>query len=294
MAGKFLAKKPKKQGGKLLPGILLAAFAAMAVFSAYKLISVRQEYKAGTDVYAALQQSAVTVQPRPEPEEEEQSPVYIPVQPQQPSEAPQPEEAPQQPSEPQPEETELQAPTVDFALLQSINPETVAWITSDDGISYPVVQGTDNEYYLNHLFDGTVNRNGAIFADYRNAPGFADRNTFIYGHNMLNGAMFASLANYGVRGYYEEHPQLILTLPEQTWYLQVFAGYVTPGNSDIYQLSFSSDEEFGSYLQKIRALSDFASDVTVTPQDRIVTLSTCTYDYDDARYVLHCRLTPAP
>ena len=75
--------------------------------------------------------------------------------------------------------------------------------------------------------------------------------------------------------------------------LEVFSGYVVPGNSDIYQLAFESDSQYETYLERIRKLSDFVSPVTVTKDDRIVTLSTCTYDYEDARYVLHCKLTPA-
>ena len=67
---------------------------------------------------------------------------------------------------------------------------------------------------------------------------------------------------------------------------------MTPGDSDIYQLTYRDDAEFEAYLEKIRLLSDFTSDVEVTARDRIVTLSTCTYDYEDARYVLHCRLIP--
>ena len=109
---------------------------------------------------------------------------------------------------------------------------------------------------------------------------------------MLNGTMFAGLSQYGTAGYYAQHPEIILDTPEGSYSLQVFSGYVTPGNSDSYQLEFRDDAEFEQYLEKVRLLSDFSSDVTVTGQDRIVTLSTCTYDYDDARYVVHCKLVP--
>jgi len=285
VAGKYLAKKPRKKGRKLVLGILLILFASLAAFSGWKLLSVQQEYDVGTQTYADLVESAVR-RPEPEQEPEQETTIFLPTQTEQ--------TLPQTPTEPEAPQRDPadELLSVDFALLESINPDVVAWISSPDGISYPVVQGADNSYYLNHLFDGTENRNGSIFVDCRNAPGFADRNTFIYGHNMRNGTMFAGLANYSSQSYYETYPKLLLTTPEQTWVLQVFAGYITPGNSDIYQLTFENDENFEAYLQKIRALSDFTSDVAVTAQDRIVTLSTCTYDYEDARYILHCKLVP--
>ena len=290
MTGKYLAKKPRRKWGWLL-AVLFVCFLTVAVFSVVKLVTTQREYDVGTDVYTQLAQSVVIRQPIETitPEQPDNPPVMV-----LPSED---EETPEPPAEPEdPAQSEQGAKpgqfVVNFELLTEINPQTVAWISAPFGMDYPVVQGTDNEYYLNHLIDGTVNRNGSIFVDHRNTPGFTDRNTFIYGHNMLNGAMFAGLVNYGTAGYAQRYPELTLTTPDGTYTLQVFAGYVTPGNSDIYQLSYESDENFENYLETIRALSDFQSDVPVTAQDRIVTLSTCTYDYEDARYVLHCRLVP--
>lgn len=275
--------KPKRRRGNgWVTGVLLVLFSALIVVSGWKLLTAQEEYDIGEDAYAALAQAAVT-QPMTEREPEQIVTEYeLQI------EQPLPEETPEQ-SKPDPEDTSF---TVDFELLTRMNSQTVGWISDNAGINYPVVQGTDNDYYLNHLFDGTVNKNGSIFVDYRNAPGFADRNTFIYGHNMLNGTMFAGLSQYGTAGYYAQHPEIILETPEGAYSLQVFSGYVTPGNSDSYQLEYRDDAEFEQYLEKIRLLSDFSSDVTVTGQDRIVTLSTCTYDYDDARYVVHCKLVP--
>ena len=272
MAGKYQKERPGKKKVIIFP-MLLVAFAAIFVFSIWKIVTERQEREAGVQAYAALAQSAVVVQTPPV------TPVEITVE------------------DKEPEETtpEIDVTTaslqVDFEALQAINPQVVGWISSDTGaINYPVVQGKNNDYYLNHMVDGTVNSNGSIFMDFRNDPELRDRNTFIYGHNMLNGAMFASLSQYSVPGYYEQHPELLLVMPEGSYSLQVFAGCVVPGNSDVYQLEYKNDADFEAYIEKVTSLSQFATQVEVGIQDQIVTLSTCAYDYEDARYVLFCKM----
>ena len=98
---------------------------------------------------------------------------------------------------------------------------------------------------------------------------------------MNNGSMFASLTKYADQSYYDEHPEMLLVLPEQTYRVELFSGYATPGNSDTYQTLFADDAAFSDYLENVTAQSDFVSDVSVTSEDRIVTLSTCTYDYEE-------------
>lgn len=276
MAGKYLRKKPKRKGTGVFLSALLVLFAGVITVSIWKLAENKNERAAGVEAYASLAQSAVVVQ-------------ELPVTQVQTTVVSQESTVQEQPAI----DVTRSSLQVDFEALRAINSQVVAWISSDSGaINYPVVQGTDNDYYLNHLVDGTVNSNGSIFMDFRNDSGFADRNTFIYGHNMLNGAMFASLSQYSTPGYYEKHPELLLVMPDGSYSLQVFAGCVVPGNSDIYQLAFRDDADFAAYLEKIRTMSEFVSSVEVGVSDRIVTLSTCAYDYDDARYVLFCKLVP--
>ena len=86
-----------------------------------------------------------------------------------------------------PEKKKTEIPQVDFAALDDVN-GTV--------LNYPVVQGNDNSYYLSHLFDGSDNAGGCLFLDSRNNSDFTDDNTIIYGHNMKNGTMFASINQY--------------------------------------------------------------------------------------------------
>ena len=68
---------------------------------------------------------------------------------------------------------------------------------------------------------------------------------------------------------------------------------MAPGNSDLYQLTFTGEEDRAAYLEKIFVLSEFQTDVQVSVSDRLVTLSTCAYDYEDARYLLFCTVAEA-
>lgn len=184
-------------------------------------------------------------------------------------------------------------PQVDFAALGRVNPEVVAWLTGEDGvIDYPVVRGRDNDYYLTHLFDGTVNKLGSLFVDCQAAGDFSGRNTPIYGHNMRDGSMFATLTQYQRQETYDLRPTMELVTPRGTYTVQLFAGLLAPGQQEYIRLSFADDRDFLEYVRELRDASTFHSTVEVGPGDRIVTLSTCSYDFQDARYALFGKLTP--
>lgn len=183
--------------------------------------------------------------------------------------------------------------TVDFDALQAINPDIVGWIYCPDTvINYPVVQGSDNAYYLSHLLDGTANRSGTIFADAGNSGRLIDQNTILYGHHMKNGAMFASLEGYREQTYYDQHPVLYLLTPEGDYQLQVFSACVTSASDEVYTLRFGDTQDYRLWLNRQAARSDIESSISVTETDRIITLSTCAYDFDDARYVVLTKLVP--
>lgn len=178
-------------------------------------------------------------------------------------------------------------PEVDFAALRQINPSIVGWISCEGtSISYPIAQASDNRYYLEHLFTGEANRSGCIFLDCANNSDFSDRHSILYGHNMKNGAMFAGLMNYKDQDYYDAHPRFLLVTPAQNYTIEIFAGYVLSGWGNAWTLSFADDAEFEAWLQDSVRQSCFQSDITPTAQDRIVTLSTCSYEFDNARFVL--------
>ena len=179
---------------------------------------------------------------------------------------------------------------VDFEVLWETNEDVVGWIYCEDTpINFPIVQAEDNDYYLRRLIDGTWNSSGTLFADYRNAADFSDSNTIIYGHNMKDKGMFGTLSNYKEQSYYDGHPIMWLLTPDGNYKVELIAGYVTSSTSDIYSIGNTEEEMFALAEQSIEK-STFASDFQVSQGDRFVTLSTCSYEYDNARYVLIGRL----
>ena len=192
---------------------------------------------------------------------------------------------------------------VQFDELLKTNGDVIAWIYgANTHINYPVVQGSDNDYYLRHLLDGTWNDNGSIFMDYANSADFSDQNSLIYGHNMKSGAMFSNLVKYKQQAYYDQHPYLYMLTPQQNYKLHLFAGvivdasgYILDGNgevaySDCSVYQFQLTQEF---LQQMVNHSTFRPTTGVPSADsHIVTLSTCTYEFKNVRYVVLGVLEP--
>lgn len=182
---------------------------------------------------------------------------------------------------------------VDFTALAAMNPDVTAWLYGPDtGISYPVVQGTDNDYYLDHLLDGTANSAGCLFVDTSCRPDFSGRNTVIYGHRMKNGTMFAALGNYQEQVYYDAHPVFLLVTPEGRYVVELFSGYVADTAESAWMLDFSDEQAYLAWLEEVGEKSAFSSKVSPRAEDRVVTLSTCSYEFENARFVLHGVLRP--
>jgi len=184
-------------------------------------------------------------------------------------------------------------PEVDFAALRAINSDIAAWLILEGTlINYPIVQGADNVFYLSHMFDGAQNSVGTLFIDRFNTPGFADQNTIIYGHNMRDGSMFATLLSYQSQTFFEEHPQMLLLTPDGNYLIELFAGYTVDVAADSWRFSFVDDADFERWISWTKHRSDFTSDVEIQPSDRLVTLSTCSYAFNNARYVVVGKLVP--
>ncbi len=180
--------------------------------------------------------------------------------------------------------------TVDFETLLQQNGDIVGWIyCADTPINYPIVQSEDNDYYLHRLLNGKYNVNGSIFLDYRNHSQFADFNSVVYGHNMKTGEMFGSLVKYKEQSYYDAHPILYLLTPSQSYKVELYAGYITASDADVYALEHTENNS-EAFLRYAAEHSTFRSDIAVTQNDKFITLSTCSYEYENARYVVIGRL----
>ena len=185
--------------------------------------------------------------------------------------------------------------SVDFDRLLEINPDTVAWIRFDEPsvINYPVVKSADNEEYLTQTFSENDNKLGAIFMDMRNQNDFSDRNTIIYGHHLkISPEMFSRLHLYEDEEFCREHPDFYIYTPDGSvrTYTVFFAGVVS-AEADNYDIEFSSGDEFEQYIEKCRESSNYQVDVGVNAQSQIVSLSTCTGDQKDERFLLQGVLT---
>ena len=180
------------------------------------------------------------------------------------------------------EDSSAVLPVVDFEALRETGPDIIGWLNlPDTAINYPVTQADDNEYYLRHLYDGTYNKTGCLFADYENQEDFSDRNTIIYGHNMRDGSMFAALNEYDGQSYFDGHPQMYLVTPGGGYVVEIFTAFVAkPSESGIdtspWRLSFKDDGAYTTWLSEMAGRSVIETDVTVTSSDKVLTLSTCT------------------
>lgn len=255
--GVFL-KKPVRIVLILLCVVFLGVFS----FSAYKIISTLNGYKQAEKAYNNMSQQFVstsTVTPTPVPS----GGVGDGIDP------------------------EVSPISVDFEALRAQSTDAVGWIYSPDTpINYPIAYTDNNFYYLDHILGEEYNANGTIFIDCKCASDFSDKNTLVYGHNMNDGSMFASLRNYRDESYYPEHPVIYISTPKVNYRLDLIAGFVTEPTSFAYANTFDETEQFMHYIETIKSMSTFKSDVEVGPDDKVVTLSTCTYEINDGRYVV--------
>jgi sortase B len=157
----------------------------------------------------------------------------------------------------------------------------------DTVINYPVVQTKDNDYYLNHLFNRERNKCGCIFMDAANRSDFSSPNTILYGHHMRNGSMFGSLEKYKDKKYYKKHKTLLLMTKEKKYVIKIYAGYLCSQNGDAWRMDFTDEEDWNTWVQLGIDRSTFKNDIVPEYDDHVVTLSTCAYDFKNARYVLH-------
>lgn len=175
--------------------------------------------------------------------------------------------------------------------LSYINEDYRGWITIENtNIDYPILQGEDNDYYLSRDINKEYLKSGSIFLDYRN-NNFDDKNTVIYGHSMRNGTMFGQLKYFKESGALDENKYIYILSPEgKTLKYEIFSVYTSDINDNYIETSFNSDEEYKEFLDKICEKSLFTVNIDISTEDKILTLSTCSYEYENARTVIHGKL----
>ncbi len=200
--------------------------------------------------------------------------------------------------EPEPEPDENAAALLrdtDIASLCAKNPDVLGWIViPDSNISFPLVQGSDNEHYLYHTWEGRWSWSGSIYLDCRVSRDLFDFHTIIYGHNMGGGRMFSDLLFYREQSYYEAHPSIYIVTEDFARRYDIFSAYESDLATDkTYVIGLNDDASKSAYLARCKANSEIACSVTPETEDSVITLSTCTqtgvYDYK-TRWVVQATL----
>lgn len=195
----------------------------------------------------------------------------------------------QMPEGPEPEPDPLDVlRAVDLAALREVNPEVTAWIElPDTGISYPLMQGANNQWYLKHTWAGDASSVGAIFLDCAASPDLGDFHSIIYGHRLRSGAMFAALRFYDDADYWREHPYIYVVDDAGLHRYDIFAAHAVGVSEMVYQIGGTADEEEQAAFIQF-CLEGSVIDTGIIPQagDRILTLSTCTGDGYSERWVV--------
>lgn len=191
--------------------------------------------------------------------------------------------------------SEEQSFSADFSELKKINEDVVGWIVIEGTqVNYPIVQGKNNSFYLNHSYDKKWSGFGSIFMDYKASSNFSDYNTFIYGHHTKDGSMFGEIYKYMDESFYKEHPFFYLYTPNKNYKVEVFSSYVDKSNSDSYKDQFSSKENYKDYINYITGKSNYDTEIEIDfNKDKIITLYSCSREgiwAKNGRYFIHGKL----
>ena len=239
-------KKKLSKAGKLILDAIIVIALGVAGFSGYKLFKETEKYRIAQNSYKDLKEGVLV------------------------------------------KAEDSDKKVIDWAALQAVNPDIGLWIEMEGStIDYPVIYQNDNEFFLRHLPDGTWNEAGTVFVDMECGRELTDRNTVFYGHHMLDDPlMFAEFENFKDQEYADDHKEIKIYSPENEWVVYPVGGFVTTGMDDYVKVQFSSDEEYQEYIDMLTSRSVFSSDVTLTKDDKMVMLSTCSYDVYDGRFAL--------
>lgn len=166
---------------------------------------------------------------------------------------------------------------IDFAALREQCPTVVAWIQMDDcDVSYPIVQGADNDFYLEHDAAGDASVSGSVFLDYRNKSIDDDIHSIVYAHNMRDESMFGPLDQYVEEAFYRSGTGCFTVhTPEAAYRYQIFAVNIVDPTDDTYTVGFKKSAVFDPFVKKLKAQSMYDTGVEVSGTDRVMTLSTC-------------------
>lgn len=173
--------------------------------------------------------------------------------------------------------------------LRSINSDYKMWIQIENtNINYPVVQGSDNDYYLDHNFKRESNISGTVFVESTNDID-NDKNIILYGHNMRNSTMFNNITNYKEESFFNEDNKINIIINNTLYEYEVFSVYVKNVSDVSLAMGFASTDEFINYANGEAEKSIYKKEVNFSEDDNLITLVTCSYEFTDARTIVVAR-----
>lgn len=196
------------------------------------------------------------------------------------------------PGVPTPAPTAASEPCVipKFQELVENNPDTVGWLTiPNTNVDHVVMQGDDNYFYLDHTFFEDGSTAGSMTLDFRMDATNLQSNVLLYGHHMQVGTMLNDLGRFQHETFYKKTPIIYFDTIYEEAQWEVFSAYVQSNRFNYFKLDFESRNEYFRYIQALQRESMYETDVILGPDDVILTLSTCVYDFEDARMVVHAR-----
>lgn len=178
------------------------------------------------------------------------------------------------------------------------NSDFVGWITiAGTQVDYPVVQTTDNSYYLDHNFEKEYEGRGAIYMDKDCDAQSLDINTVIYGHNWLDTTMFSQLVQYSDFDFYKQHPVVEFNTRFEMHQWKIFSVFITTASASEdngyvfnYIYPYMGGVNYAGYIDELQKRSLYDTGVDVNENDKFLTLSTCTREVDTADYRADCRI----
>lgn len=177
-----------------------------------------------------------------------------------------------------------------YESILLINQEILGWINvPNTKIDYPVVRSEDNEFYLYNNIYKEPSKAGTIFMDYRNSGTVNERHTILYGHNMKNGSMFGDLIKYKQADFLYENLIIEFNTLYQDVKWEIFSVYITSKDFYYIKTEFDNIFDYGNFLEMLKEKSLYEIETEVSVGDQILTLSTCSYEFDNARLVIHAR-----
>lgn len=265
-------KKKKTSASDIILMLIFIIALAVAIFAGYKLYSIFAEYKAGVDEYSQIADTVVKERDADTEKVKQLKDAKGKIV------------------------KHWNSPLeIDFNELKSINKDVAGWLYMEalPDISYPIVQGKDNEYYLHHTYKKEEVFAGSIFVDCKNSKDFSDQNTIVYGHNMKNGSMFGTLKQYKLQETVDKSPYFWIITPDDAYKYKIFSIYTANVDGDTYTLIKGPGTETVDYGNAMKAKSNIdMGDCEFKQTDKMVTLSTCTGDSSTRFVVQGVRVDP--